>query len=262
MSTAQIVNLVLDGIFLILILFIIIRNSVRGFLSSLISLVKTVVAPVLAVVFNLPLARLLAKIYNGACAKWIHKLLLSTETTEIIDGVEKVLYDVDKIFEGIPDMVVRFILRAGEEWENKELIDTFFIGDGVVGPKLATVEELGGISTVLGDRVALGISIILAFVLIFVVIEILLLILGKVLNNLIKKVTVIKVINIIFGGLIGAAIAFLLSWAICFGIGQAFEFGQHYYPNVFLDDYWNGTLIVKFFIEHDLLEIIKSIAIR
>jgi hypothetical protein len=70
------------------------------------------------------------------------------------------------------------------------------------------------------------------------------------------------VINIIFGGVIGAAIAFLLSWAICFGIGQAFEFGQHYYPNIFVDDYWKGTIIVKFFIEHDLLEIIKSIAIR
>lgn len=262
MSTAQIVNLVLDGLLLVLILFIIIRNSVRGFLSSLFSLVKTVVAPVMAVVFNLPLARLLAKIYDGACAKWIHKLLLTTETTEIVDGVEKVLYDVDSIFEGIPDMVVRFVLRAGEEWGNKELVDTFFIGDGTVGPKLATFEELGDISNVLGGRVALGISIILAFILIFVVIEVLLLISGKLLNKLIKKVTIIKVFNIILGGLIGAAIAFLLSWAICFGIGKAFEFGQHYYPNIFLDDYWKGTIIVKFFIEHDLLEIIKSIAIR
>ena len=259
MSTAQIVNLVIDGILLALIIFIIVRNSVRGFLNSLISLLKTTVAPFLAVVFNLPLAKLLAKIYDGACGRWINNLLLTTET---INELGETVYEVDKIFEGIPDMVVRFVLRAGEEWENKELIDTFFIGDGVVGPKLATFDELGGISSVLGDRVALGISIILAFVLIFLVVEILLIIAGKLLNKLIKKVTIIKVINIILGGLIGATIAFLLSWAICFGIGKVFEFGQHYYPNFFLDEYWSGTLIAKFFIEHDLLEIIKSIAIR
>ncbi len=263
MDATQIVNLVLDALFLILAIFIIVRNSVRGFLSSLISLVKTIVAPVIAVVFSMPLARFIAKIaFNSVSAKWVNKLLLTTETVEIIDGVEHVLYDVDKIFEGIPDMVVRFVLRAGEEWENKELVDKFFIGDGVVGPQLATHEQLGEISTVLGSRVALAISIIVAFILIFTVAEILLLILGKLLNKLIKKVTVVKVINIILGGLVGAAIAFLLAWVICFGIGKVFEFGQHYYPSFFKDEYWSGTLIVKFFIEHDLLDVLKKIAIQ
>lgn len=258
MSTAQIVNLVLDGIFVLFIAFVIIRNCVKGFLSSLISLVKTVVAPVFAVVFNLPIARLISKIFDGACAKWIHKLLLTTKTTELVEGVESVSYDVANIFDGVPNMVTRFILSAGEKSDTVSLIDEFFGAN----PKMATLDELDVLSNALGARVALGISIIITFVLIFLVVEITLIIVGKLLNKLIQRVTMIKVINIVLGGLVGATIAILVTWAACFGIGKAFEFGQHYYPSIFVDDYWNGTLVVRFFIEHDLLDIIKTFAIR
>ena len=63
MDSIQIINLILDFVFLGLIIFLIVRNCIRGFLDSLVSLVKIVVAPVFAVVFNLPLARFIAKIF-------------------------------------------------------------------------------------------------------------------------------------------------------------------------------------------------------
>lgn len=259
----EVINLLLDCLFLGLIIFFIIRNCIRGFLDSLVSLVKIVVAPVFAVIFNLPLARFIAKIFfNDASINWVNKLLLTTKTTEIIDGVEHVLYDVDAIFDGIPDMVIRFVLRAGEEWENKELIDKFFIGDGKVGPQLATGEELGLISEVIGARIALGISIILSFILIFVFVEVFILIFSKLINKLIEKATVAKVFNVIFGGVIGLILGVIVTWIACFVIGNLFEFGQHYYPAVFVDDYWNKTKIVKFFIENDLLELLSKIAIQ
>ena len=262
MDATQIVNLVLDGIFIAFIAFVIIRNCVKGFLSSLISLIKTVVAPVMAVVFNLPLARLISKAFSGICSAWVNKLLLTTEVTTTIDGIETTLYDVNTIFDGIPNMITRFILRAGENYPTKEFIDRFFdTTDGNV-PEMATVESLGEISDVLGSRVALGISIIITFVIIFVLVEVILLIMGKILNKVIKKVTIIKVFNIILGGIVGAAIAVLITWGLCFGIGKVFEFGSHYYPNIFIDDYWSGTIIVRFFIEHDILDIITKIAIR
>lgn len=263
MDSIQIINFILDGLFLGLIIFLIVRNCIRGFLDSLVSLVKIVVAPVFAVVFNLPLARFIAKIFfNGISTEWVNKLLLTTKTTEIIDGAECVLYDVDAVFEGIPDMVVRFVLRAGEEWENKEMIDKFFIGDGTVGPQLATGDELGLISEVIGSRIALGISIILSFILIFVFVEVFILIISKLLNKLIDKATVAKVFNVILGGVIGLILGILITWVCCFVIGNVFEFGQHYYPDFFLDEYWNRTLIVKFFIENDLLELLSKIAIH
>ena len=263
MDSIQIINLILDFVFLGLIIFLIVRNCIRGFLDSLVSLVKIVVAPVFAVVFNLPLARFIAKIFfNGVSINWVNKLLLTTETVEIIDGVEKTLYDVDAIFEGIPDMVVRFVLRAGEEWENKALIDKFFIGDGTVGPQLATADELGVISDVIGSRIALGIAIIVSFFVIFIFVEVLILILGKLLNKLIEKATVAKVFNVILGGVIGALIGILITWVACFAIGKLFEFGQHYYPDFFLDEYWSGTIFVKFFINNDLLELLSKIAIH
>ncbi|MBO5379674.1 MAG: CvpA family protein [Clostridia bacterium] len=263
MDSIQIINLILDFVFLGLIIFLIVRNCIRGFLDSLVSLVKIVVAPVFAVIFNLPLARFIAKIFfNSVSSNWVNKLLLTTETVEIIDGVEKTLYDVDAIFEGIPDMVVRFVLRAGEEWENKALIDKFFIGDGTVGPQLATADELGVISDVIGSRIALGIAIIVSFFVIFIFVEVLILILGKLLNKLIEKATVAKVFNVILGGVIGALIGILITWVACFAIGKLFEFGQHYYPDFFLDEYWNGTILVKFFINNDLLELLSKIAIH
>ena len=237
MDSIQIINFILDGIFLGLIIFLIVRNCIRGFLDSLVSLVKIVVAPVFAVIFNIPLAKFVAKIFfNGISTDWVNKLLLTTETVEIIDGVEKTLYDVDAIFEGIPDMVVRFVLRAGEEWENKEMIDKFFIGDGTVGPQLATVDELGVISDVIGSRIALGIAIIVSFFIIFIFVEVLILILGKLLNKV-----------------IGALMGVIVTWVCSFLIGKIFEFGHHYYPDFFLNEYWSKTLIVKFFIENDLL---------
>ena len=263
MDSTQIISLILDGIFLGLIIFLIVRNCIRGFLDSLVSLVKIVVAPVFAIIFNLPLARFIAKIFfNGIASDWVNKLLLTTETTELINGVENTLYDVDSVFEGIPDMIVRFVLRAGEEWENKELIDKFFIGDGTVGPQLATSEQLGEISDVIGSRIALGVSIILSFVIIFVFVEVLMLILSKLLNKLLEKATVIKVLNVIFGGVIGAILGILLTWILCSVIGRVFDFGQHYYPDFFLDSYWNRTIIVKFFIEHDLFSLVSKIAIH
>lgn len=263
MDSVQIINFILDGIFLGLIIFLIVRNCIRGFLDSLVSLVKIVVAPVFAVVFNLPLARFIAKIFlNKACGEWVNKLFLTTETTGLIGGVETKLYDVDAIFEGIPDMVVRFVLRAGEEWENKEMIDKFFIGDGVVGPQLATSDELGLISEVIGSRIALGISIIISFILIFVFVEVLILIIGKLLNKLIEKATVAKVFNIIFGGVVGLVLGLLITWVCSFLIGKLFEFGHHYYPDFFLNEYWSKTILVKFFIENDLLKILSKFAIH
>lgn len=260
MDSIQIINFILDGIFLGLIIFLIVRNCIRGFLDSLVSLVKIVVAPVFAVVFNLPLARFIAKIFfDKASIEWVNKLLLTTETT---NELGEILYDVDSVFEGIPDMVVRFVLRAGEEWENKALIDKFFIGDGKVGPQLATGEELGLISEVIGSRIALGISIILSFILIFIFVEVFILIISKLLNKLIEKATVAKVFNVIFGGIIGLILGILITWVCCFVLGNLFDFGQHYYPEFFLDDYWNKTIIVKFFIEHDLLDLISKIAIH
>ncbi len=260
MDSTQIIGLIFDIVFLGLIVFLIVRNCIRGFLDSLVTLVKIVVAPVFAVVFNLPLARFIAKIFfNGISTSWVNKLLLTTETTTELG---QILYDVDSIFEGIPDKIVRFVLRAGEEWENKEMIDKFFIGDGTVGPQLATSDELGLISEVIGSRIALGISIVLSFILIFVFVEVFILILSKLLNKLIEKATVAKVFNVIFGGVIGAILGLLITWVICCVIGNLFEFGQHYYPEFFLDSYWNKTIIVKFFIEHDLLDLISKIAIH
>ena len=196
MDSIQIINFLLDGFFLGFIIFMIVRNCIRGFLDSLATLVKIVVAPIFAVIFNLPLARFIANIFfDSAAIDWVNKLLLTTET---INEAGQILYDVDSVFDGIPNNITRFILRAGENGDTQWFIDEFFDKtDGNV-PSLATADELSQLSEILGSRVALGISIIISFILIFVFVEVFILVFSKLINKLIEKATVAKVFNVVF----------------------------------------------------------------
>ena len=259
----HIVSFVLDALLVGLMAFIIIRHSIRGFLNSFISVIKTLLAPFLAVVFNLPLARLISGWFFTTPAKgWIKDWLLSTEQVTLENG--EIAYKVHAFFDGIPKFVVDFILQSGEEdFSGRHMMSEHFSGLGEgVDPLPATLEEIDLISDFLGNRLALGISIVIAFIIIFVVAEIFFLIFGKILNRILKKAVIIKRINIALGAVVGILLAILVVWVISFGIGRLFMFGAHYYANVFKDSIVENTIVLKFFVKNDLWEVIKKIAIN
>ncbi|MBQ8546522.1 MAG: CvpA family protein [Clostridia bacterium] len=259
----HVISFVLDAVLVGLMAFVIIRHSIRGFLKSFISLIKTLLAPFLAIIFNLPLARLINGWFFAEPAKgWIKDWLLTTEQVTLENGV--IAYKVHSFFDGIPKVVVDFILQSGEEdYSGRYMMSEHFTGvEQGVDPIPATLEDIESISDFLGNRLGLGISIVISFIVIFVVAEILFLILGKVLNKILQKATIIKRINILLGALVGVAVSLLIVWVVSFGIGKLFVFGAHYYEGVFKDSIIDNTLILKFFVKNDLWEFVKRIAIN
>ena len=258
----HIISFSLDAVLVGLMAFIIIRHSIRGFLKSFISVIKTLLAPFLAIVFNLPLARLISGWFFSTPAQgWIKDWLLTTDQVTLENG--DIAYNVYSFFDGIPKFVVDFILQSGEEdYNGRNMISEHFTGLDGSDPIPATAEDIEGISDFLGNRLALGISIVIAFIVIFVFAQILFLIIGKILNKILKKAVIVKRINILLGALVGVAVALLIVWCISFGIGKLFEFGAHYYSDVFKESIIENTLIVKFFVKNDLWEFIKKIAIN
>lgn len=259
----HIISFVLDAFLVGLIAFIVIRHAIRGFLNSFISVIKTLLAPFLAVVFNLPLARLISGWFFATPAKgWIKDWLLSTEQVTLENG--DIAYEVHSFFDGIPKFVVDFILQSGEEdYSGRHMMSEHFSGlEEGIDPLPATLEEIDIISDFLGNRLALGISIVVSFIIIFVVLEIFFLIFGKVLNKILNKATIVKRINIALGALVGLLLGVLVVWVISFGIGRLFMFGSHYYANVFKNSIIENTLVLNFFVKNDLWEAIKIVAIN
>lgn len=264
MGAVKIVNLVLDCILVGLMAFVIIRNCVNGFVKSLVSLLKTFVAPFIAIVFNLPFARIISKLlFTNMSVDFVRGWLLSTETT-VIDGVT--YYNVDTPMQGIPSFVADFILNAGEEnWEGRKLVNKHITGMvlnqetgefGTVPADAETVEEL---SSYLGARMSLGISIIVSFVVLFIVAEIFFIIIDKLSKKIIDKAKMVKYANVILGGIVGVAIAYALCCSIAVGIEKVFDFGQHYYGDtVFKNEYISNTLLLKFFVNHNMWDFIVA----
>ena len=256
MGAVKIVNLVLDCLLVGMMAFIIIRNCVNGFIKSLVSLLKTFAAPLIAVVFNLPLARLISKIcFNSMSVDFVKGWLLSTSTLEI-DGV--IHYEVYKPLDGIPEMIQQFILNAGEDnWDGRNLVIKHITGLDGVEPEPATAEAVDELSQFLGARLSLGISIIVSFIVLFIVAEIFFIIVDKLSKKLIEKAKMVKYANWILGGIIGVAIAYVLACSICVGVEKIFAFGQHYYGNtVFNNEYIDGTLVVDFFVDNNMWDFI------
>ena len=256
MDAIKIVNLVLDCLIVGMMAFIIIRNCVNGFIKSLVSLLKTFAAPLIAVVFNLPLARLISKIcFNDMSVDFVKGWLLSTSTVEI-DGV--LHYEVYKPLDGIPEMIQQFILNAGEDdWGGRNLVIKHMTGTEEVGPTPATAETVGELSEFLGARLSLGISIIVSFIVLFILAEIFFIVIDKLSKKVIEKAKIVKYVNCILGGIIGTAIAYVLACSICVGVEKIFAFGQHYYGDtVFNNAYLEGTLVVDFFIDNNMWDFI------
>lgn len=259
MNTVTVVNLALDCVLVGIMAFVIIRNCANGFIKSLVSLLKTFAAPLIAIVFNLPLARLISKIcFNNIAVDFVRGWLLST-STEVDAITGELLYEVHTPLEGIPKIIADFILNAGEDnWDGRYLVNKHITGviDSTTGeliePVSANADAVEQLSTFLGGRLSLGISIIVSFVILFIIAEIFFILIDKLSKKLIEKAKMVKYANAILGGIIGVAISYALVCSICIGVEKVFAFGQHYYASIFKEEYLTGTLVMEFFIKNNM----------
>ncbi len=234
----SIISLVLDILIIVICLIIIIKNAVRGFIKSLMVLARTVLAALIAVIFSAPVAKWLAPTFFSEWAlKTSNNAFLATKIAEN-------QYQISDVFEGVPNFATKIALNFSGIEEN--MLQTYFVEKAP-----ATEADTAIVATGVGNALAYVISLIIAFFALFIIAEIIFGILGALLNKL-SKVPMLKSVNIILGGLIGLVISVAIAWLLSKGIQWIINFGHNYYPNIFTEDILNKSVIVKFFLEHDL----------
>jgi len=240
----SVISLVIDILIGILCLVIVIKNAARGFIKSLMVLARTVLAVLIAVVFNAPIARLFGQAFFNNWAQGVsHDAFFATKIAED-------QYRVCDVFNGVPKFATNFALN--HSGVDQEMLQKYFTE---CNP--ATEADTAFIATGVGNALSYVISVALAFIVLFIVVEIIFAIIGVFLNKL-AKVPMLKSVNIILGGAIGAIFAITLAWLISKGVQWVFQFGQNYYPDVFQQKIIEDTYIVEFFLEHDLWQWVKE----
>jgi uncharacterized membrane protein required for colicin V production len=234
----SVISLVLDILIAVICLVIIIKNAVRGFIKSFMVLARTVLATLIAIIFCAPVARWIGPIFFGDWAiNTSNNAFFATKTAE---G----LYQISDVFEGVPAFATKIALNfSGIE---QDMLTKYFVDKNP-----ATEADTAIVATGVGNALTYVIALIVAFLALFIISEIIFGILGVFLNK-ISKAPMLKSVNIILGGLIGAVISISIAWLLSKGIQWVINFGHNYYPNIFTEDILNKSVIVKFFLQHDL----------
>ena len=240
----SVVSLILDILIGVVCLVIIIKNAVRGFIKSFMVLARTVLAVLIAVVFSAPLAKWLAPtfFYNWA--------VNTSKTAFFATKIAENQYQISDVFEGVPEFATKFALNYSGI--NETMHQSYFVEN-----LPATEADTTLIATNVGHTLAFAISVVIAFIALFIVTEIVFAIIGALLNKL-SKVPILKSVNIILGGLIGVVISAVTAWLLSKGIQWVISFGNNYYPEIFTSDILDKSVLVKFFLEHDLWLLAKE----
>lgn len=240
----SVISLIIDILIGLLCVIIITKNAVRGFIKSFMVLARTVLATLIAVVFNAPIARLFNESLFKNWAQGVsHNAFFATKIGEN-------QYQVSDVFNGVPKFATNFALN--HSGVNDEMLQNYFTD---CNP--ATEADTAFIATGVGNALSYVLSVALAFVVLFIAAEIVIGILGIFLNK-IGKLPILKSVNIILGAAIGAVISVIIAWLISKGVQWVFQFGQNYYPDIFKQEIIEDTFIVEFFLEHDLWQWVKA----
>ena len=237
------ISLAIDILIVFICLIIVIRNAARGFIRSFMTFAKTILAFLIAYIFNSPLAKVLSeKIFLDLSNKWVLNAFASTADGE--GG-----YALYTLFDGIPQWFTNFMIKAG--------IDDDTMQKYFVGKEKASYEIMEELSHGLGSALSSLISTIVACIVLFVVTEVILIFVGMLLNK-VGKLPVLRVFNIVFGALIGVAISAVVAWLISLGLTYAIQFGENYKPEIFNSSIIEKSVVLKFFGEHNLWYLLKS----
>ena len=241
------ISLVFDIIIALICGIIIIKDAARGFIKSFMTFARTILAFLLAYIFNAPLARLLSgKLFYNFSRRWIYDAFCSTNIGED-------QYALYQLFDGIPNWFTNLTVSSGVE---SSMVDEYFVNETP-----ATMEVLNQMSDSLGSALSSLISTIVSFIIIFILAEIVFGILGALLNK-IGKLPMLKFINILLGASIGVVVSAVVAWLICKGVSWIINFGSNYYPNIFKQEIIQNSSFLRYFAEHDLWAWAKGILSR
>ncbi|MGM9646037.1 MAG: CvpA family protein [Eubacteriales bacterium] len=237
------ISLAIDILIAFICLIIIIRNAARGFIKSFMTFAKTILAFLVAYIFNSPLAKLLSeKIFLNLSNKWVLDAFVSTADGE--GG-----YALYNLFDGIPQWFTNFMMKSG--------IDDSAIQKYFVGKESASYEVMQDLAAGLGAALSSLISTVVSCLVLFIVTEILLIFVGILLGK-VGKLPVLRFVNLALGALIGVAVSAVIAWLVSLGVGYIIQFGARYKPEIFNSSIIENSVILKFFSEHNLWYMLKG----
>jgi hypothetical protein len=190
-----------------------------------------------------PFAKLLGNLFfTRISEKWVSDAFSSTY------NAETGLYDLYKVFDGIPNWFVKVLTKSGVD---DATIQTYLVEQNGASPELADTLVRG-----IGGQLSMLLSTILAIIILFIVVQIALVFVGKLLEN-ISKLPVFRVLNIILGALIGAVISAVLVWLLSEGLIWIINFIARYNESLFAP-IPSQSVFLEYFKDRNIWELARA----
>jgi len=235
-------SLIVDIVLAIICIFVLIKYSFKGFLKTILDIVRLALSVLLAIMFRGVIANLLNSLFmNDAIYNWVHN-----SVSKHVDGVARGVNFV-KIYEDAPEFYSEILSIFGLDfYELKYAMDNLAAG---------TVEH---VSRTIAEPLANMLSTLIAVLVIFIVAMIILYFVVKLICK-ITRIKLIKVFDKILGIALGAVLAGAIVWGLSFVIEMVIDIAGPMYPNVINDSLTNESMIINLLREAGLLEIFEGV---
>ena len=240
-------NLILDGIILLVCITSIILGVKRGFIKSVMSVCTLIAALFVAYAFTPPLSAL---IREQPFIRGISESI--TETIKSLSQNDAGSYDLHRLFDEMPDAFQQIIDRYdADEGE---------LSEAVSAVPQAEASDVDLLSELIAQPVANTISDVLAFLALFVAAVVVLKLLTLILD-LLFQLPVLKTANSMLGFLFGVLAALLWAWVLSSLSVPLAEAMSSISPELFPENLVEKTIVVKFFSSFRLQDLIALLSL-
>lgn len=234
------VSLIIDGIIIVVCLIIIIVETVRGFIKSIMNFGSTIAAFFVAYFCSKPLgAHIDHYLLGEKVAAWIDSTIRSLTVT---DGG----YDLTKLTSDMPGSFMVLIQKYSS--------DAASIQAEIDGGANATEEMVANLSQTISSHVSLFFSNVIAWLILFFVTMLLLRLIGFILDKIFKT-PALKTANQVLGCVVGIAISLVVASILSLVAVTVVNALSTTYPETFNQAVIDNSLVVKFFAKYSLLNI-------
>ena len=235
-------SLIVDIVLAIICIFVVIKYSMKGFLKTILDIVRLALSVLFAVMFRGVLAQLFNNLFmSSSIYNWVHNSI-----SKHVDGVAKGVNFV-KIYEDAPEFYSEILSIFG--------LDFYELKYGMENLAEETVDN---VSRTIAEPLANMLSTLIAVLAIFIVSMIVLYFVVK----LICKITKIKLVNVfdkILGIALGVVLAGAIVWGLSFVLEIVVDIAGPMYPNIINDNLTNESMIINLLKEAGLLEIFEGV---
>ena len=240
-------NLILDGILLLICAASIILGAKRGFIKSVMGVCTLIAALFVAYAFTPPLS---AVIEEQPFIRSISESI--TDTIKSLSENDRGSYDLERLFSEMPDAFQQIIDRYDADEEK--------LSEAVEVQPEADEREVNLLSDLIADPVAKAIAGVLAFLGLFVAAVVVLKLFTWMLD-LIFQLPVLKTANSMLGFLFGVLAALLWAWVLSSLAVTLSDAMASISPELFPEDLVEHTILIKFFSSFRLQDLISLLSL-